>query len=109
MPSKLSDAELDEIKSVVEFLDLQNAPSESADGALSLADRIDFLLCSVWGDVLNREEQIERLREALQPFALFGRKHVDGRDDILSSVVSIGNQTLTVGAFQMAVEAVNDG
>lgn len=54
-----------------------------------------------------KDKEVERLREALSPFALFASVF-DGRDDIMTTIVGSGDQSLGVGAFQTAREALKE-
>jgi hypothetical protein len=68
-----------------------------------------------WQKVANeRGEKLDQLtialeeaREVLRPFALFASPDLLMRDDIMTPVLERGVQALTVGAFQLAWEAVN--
>ena len=55
--------------------------------------------------IARLEKERAKLREALSPFYLFA-SWIDGRDDVLTPIVEHGHQTLCVGAFLAAREAL---
>ncbi len=55
-------------------------------------------------DLQSEKDQVEQLKQALSPFYFFG-KHYEGRDDILTPIVTRGHQALSVAAFLGAVWA----